>query len=64
MRYSPKNLKPINDIYLSKFNIYCLQSSGKNDEAQLNLDLKKEQGFNEKYFEKKINYLLGLYIRS
>ena len=55
-----KNLKPINDIYLSKFNIYCLQSLGKNDEAQLNLDLKKEQGFNEKYFEKKINYLLGL----
>ena len=24
-----------------------------------NLDLKKEQGFKDKYFEKKINYLLG-----
>tara|TARA_B100001057_G_C22808642_1_gene934495 strand:- start:140 stop:1912 length:1773 start_codon:yes stop_codon:yes gene_type:complete len=54
-----KNLKPINDIYLSKFNIYCLISSGKKNEAQLNLDLKKELGFKEKYFEKKIDYLLG-----
>ena len=54
-----KNLKPINDIYLSKFDIYCLISRGKKDEAQLNLDLKKELGFEEKYFEKKINYLLG-----
>ena len=54
-----KNLKPINDIYLSKFNIYCLISNEKKDEAQLNLDLKKELGFKDKYFEKKINYLLG-----
>ena len=54
-----KNQKPINDIYLSKFDIYCLISRGKKDEAQLNLDLKKELGFKEKYFEKKINYLLG-----
>ncbi len=54
-----KNLKPINDTYLSKFNIYCLIFSGKKNEAQLNLDLKKELGFKEKYFEKKINYLLG-----
>ena len=54
-----KNSKPINDIYLSKFNIYCLISSGKKNQAQLNLDLKKELGFDEKYFERKINYLLG-----
>ena len=54
-----KNLKPINETYLSKFNIYCLISNGKKNEAQLNLDLKKELGFKEKYFEKKINYLLG-----
>ena len=54
-----KNTKPINDVYLSKFNIYCLISTGKKNEAQLNLDLKKELGFKEKYFEKKINYLLG-----
>ena len=54
-----KNLKPINDEYLSKFNIYCLINLGKKDEAQVILDLKKELGFNDKYFEKKINYLLG-----
>ncbi len=54
-----KNLKPISDAYLAKFNIYCLISTGKKNEAQLNLDLKKELGFKEKYFEKKINYLLG-----
>ena len=54
-----KNLKPINDEYLSKFNIYCLINLGKKDEAQVILDLKKELGFNDKYFEKKIDYLLG-----
>ena len=54
-----KNIKPITDEYLSKFNIYCLIISGKNEEAQLILDLKKELGFNDQYFEKKINYLLG-----
>ena len=54
-----KNLKQINDKYLSKFNIYCLIKKGKNDEAQIILDLKKELGFKDKYFEKKINFLLG-----
>ena len=54
-----KNVKPISDDYLSKFNIYCLIDSGKNDDAQLIFDLKKELGFSDKYFEKKINYLLG-----
>jgi len=54
-----KNTKPIEDHYLSKFNIYCLIKSGKKNEAQLILDLKKELGFTDKYFENKINYLLG-----
>ena len=54
-----KNLEPIEDEYLSKFNIYCLIKSGKKDEAQLIFDLKKELGFTDKYFEKKISYLLG-----
>jgi len=54
-----KNLEPIKDKYLSKFYIYCLINSGKKDEAQIVLDLKKEQGFKDKYFEKKIDYLLG-----
>ena len=49
----------INDDYLSKFKIYCLIYSGKREEAQLILDLKKETGLINKYFEKKISYLLG-----
>ncbi len=54
-----KNLEVINDEYLSKFNLYCLINSGRIEEAQLILDLKKELGFNDEYFEKKINYLFG-----
>ena len=53
------NSEVIENNYLSKFNIYCLINSGKNDEAQLIFDLKKELGFNEKYFENKLNYLFG-----
>ncbi len=55
-----KNSEPIDDEYLSKFNIYCLISENKRDEAQLNYDLKKELGIlKDEYFEKKINFLLG-----
>ena len=54
-----KNLKPIDNKYLTKFNIYCLISNGKKDQALLIFDLKKELGFNDKYFENKINYLFG-----
>ncbi len=53
------NSKPITNEYLSKFNIYCLINAGKTEEAQLILDLKKELGFKDEYFEKKIDYLLG-----
>ena len=50
----------IEDMYLSKFNIYCLISNNKKDEAQLLIDLNKELGkFEDKFFEKKINYLMG-----
>ena len=49
----------IEDDYLSKFNIYCLINSGKPEEAQLLLDLKKELGFKDKFYEKKISYLMG-----
>ena len=54
-----KIIKPIEDEYLSKFNLYCLINYGKNEEAQLILDLKKELGFQDDYYENKINYLLG-----
>ena len=50
---------PIQDDYLSKFNIYCLINNNKKEEAQLLLDLKKEIGFEEKFYENKINFLLG-----
>ncbi len=50
---------PIEDEYLSKFNLYCLINYGKNEKAQIILDLKKEMGFNDDYYENKINYLFG-----
>jgi len=51
--------EPLKDEYLSKFNLYCLINYGKIEEAQLILDLKKELGFLDEYFENKINYLFG-----
>ena len=54
-----ENSKPITDEYLSKMNIYCLINEGKTEEALLILDLKRELGFKDEYFEKKIEYLLG-----
>jgi len=51
--------EPLEDEYLSKFNLYCLINYGKNEEAQLILDLKKELGFFDQYFENKLNYLFG-----
>ena len=53
------NSEPLKNDYLSKFNIYCLINNGKKDEAQLIFDLKKELGFNDQYFENKLNYLFG-----
>ena len=54
-----KSGESILDGYLSKFNIYCLIKNNKREEAQLVLDINKELGFKDEYFEKKINYLLG-----
>ena len=51
--------EPLENEYLSKFKLYCLVNYGKNEEAQLILDLKKELGFQDDYFENKINYLFG-----
>ena len=58
-KFLSKNTKPIEDEYLSKFNIYCLIKSDKVEEAQIIFDLKKELGFEDDYFEKKVRYLLG-----
>jgi len=46
--------------YLEKFLIYCLINNNQKDEAQLVFDLLLEAGFNDKFYENKINYLLGI----
>ena len=51
--------EPIKDEYLSKFNIYCLINDNKMEEAQLLIDLKKELGFEDNFYESKFNYLMG-----
>tara|TARA_A100001011_G_scaffold399781_2_gene510182 strand:+ start:7520 stop:9289 length:1770 start_codon:yes stop_codon:yes gene_type:complete len=47
------------DDYLSMFKIYCLVNEKKIEEAQLLLDLKKEQGFKNIFFEDKVYLLMG-----
>ena len=55
---------PFENDYLSKFHIYCLINDNKRDAAQLQLDLKKELGFKDKFFEKKFNYLMGYDLKT
>ena len=49
--------RKIENTYLNKFTIYCLINSDQKNEAQLFLELLKEKGFNDVFFEDKINYL-------
>ena len=51
--------EPIQNLYLSNFNIYCLINNNKRDEAQLLIDLQSELGVTDKFFNKKIDYLMG-----
>ena len=51
-----KNFK---DKYLIKFSIYCLIYLKKREKASLKYDLEKELGYNDPFFEKKFQYLLG-----
>ena len=54
------NIKEVIDnSYLSKFNIYCLINANRKEEAQLQLDIIKELGFNDNFFNNKFNYLMG-----
>ena len=46
--------------YLEKFKIYCLINKNRKEEAQLIYDLLKERGFKDKFFDDKVNFLLGL----
>ena len=48
------------DEYLFKFKLYCLINFQKTDEALMIYDLRKELGFEDEYFEDKINFLIGL----
>ena len=50
----------IKDAYLEKFKIYCLIFNNKNSQARLLLDLLREQQQSDKFFDDKINYLLGI----
>ena len=50
----------IKDAYLEKFKIYCLIFNNKKPEAQLLLDLLREQKQSSKFYDDKINFLLGV----
>jgi hypothetical protein len=52
--------KKIKDAYLEKFKIYCLIFNDKKPEAQLLLNLLREQKQSDKFYDDKINYLLGV----
>ncbi len=50
----------IKDPYLEKFKIYCLVFNKKNSEAKLLLDILREQKQSSKFYDDKINFLLGI----
>ncbi len=52
--------KKVENNYLDKFTIYCLINNDRKEEAQLVYDLLLERGFKDKFFENKINFLLGI----
>ena len=53
IKFIDKNIK---DPYLEKFKIYCLVLNNKNTQAQLLLDLLREQK-SDNFFDDKINFL-------
>ena len=52
--------KKVKNSYLQKFIIYCLIEENQKEEAQIIFDLLIEGGFEDKFFEDKMNYLLGI----
>ena len=52
--------RDLQNNYLDKFTIYCLINDDRKDEAQMVFELLKERGLKDKFFENKINFLLGL----
>ncbi len=57
VKFINKNVK---SKYLEKFTIYCLINDNRKNEAQLIYDLLIEEGFKDKFFEEKINFLFGI----
>ena len=50
----------IKDPYLEKFKIYCFVFNDQKSQAQLLLDLLREQKKSDSFFDDKINFLLGI----
>ena len=50
----------VQNDYLEKFVIYCLINEDRKEEANIIFDLLRERGFEDKFFENKINFLLGI----
>jgi hypothetical protein len=48
------------DSYLDQFKVICLINENKKNEAQLLIDLLREQNLSNKFFDNKINYVLGV----
>ena len=50
----------VKDSYLNQFKVICLINENKKNEAQLLIDLLREQKLSNKFFDNKINYILGV----
>jgi len=50
----------VKDSYLEQFKVICLINDNKKNEAQLFFDIMKEQKTSNKFFDNKINFLLGI----
>jgi len=57
IKFIDENIK---DAYLEKFKIYCLVFNKKKPDAQLLLDLLREQNQSSKFYDDKIDFLLGV----
>ena len=52
--------KEVQNDYLDKFQVYCLLNNDREDEAQMLLDLLREKGMKDNFFDNKIIFLLGI----
>jgi hypothetical protein len=50
----------VKDSYLDQFKVICLINENKKNEAQLLIDLLREQKLSNKFFDSKIDYILGV----